>query len=1690
MSAEMPMIYPKWIEPVVVGPATRKHKDVDVKDPSRLKKVKRVCTGEVHRLTAVGKEALVTLEPCGDLIRSYRTDFYILDGFWHTFKVDGKEEQYLCLFGTNAIEFHSTVGNENHPFPLPMNIKAAFSTKEGILLQRSIDDQDCGTAVHVYALTHPIGELTPVVVTGKDEFDPHFAFSGPKIEIVGCCESGNYVLVRNAQIGQDYLYRVRPCTKTEKIMPKDFVSEPPSGFDLHSIMEASMHHTPAHSARIKSRRNSTFGDVSFSRNTSMNKTPSSAFRTPIHARVQARLSGGRGFSTIRGGSNMFDGSFDRSFGRKTPINASTPIIQVIRSISRQEMASEVLDMMPHTSTPFEPRTKTKIDEKCSFLQYSGTPRIWNSVAAFSEMIDDDEKAFSLDPVAEVCLECVWVERVKESQQERTMLEKIFMMKDMSDTWFLVMMNRGARKARLLELSGLQQTPSSMSQPTVVLDCYDCAHILDQTAMVVKENETNTTFSLYTGPVRLGVIGITNCEQYGWEIIQKNVERLDAIDRSDVMITTDTDDAYVCHLAEYCESNLCKDSMEKILTCLSSELRHKFLSQWYLQNNWRFVENELLMGHRPSAELLLLFEHIFTLCGLDPNHVPFFEQLRNARTSGDGSSSPKRAKTGMEHLAEIELYERHLRNRKEVLNHEQLLEDLRVRARSQTPGVEGNESDALVIQVARGQSIMDISNVLAAFKALHNVFESSVLDIRLKEPLNVMLSCLYTQASLLGLNEYAQYYVEQLPVIGKFKFVIDGDEIRTEDMQEVFDEHRMSPLFSSHEYIFNMFSRDLPLRKFPTDTTWDPKLFAVIAAGLGRLPLNTFASFLGRDWMKILGLTVDDREKLEEAMKHKHWNVALFQACRVSMDIVEYLMLPIWRAVTDLKRYEQDFGLCPKTSPKLKQPPSLELQGKWAGRRFRHDLRLDNVAVMLDSQFQTLIPTKQRTNQTDVDFREEQEQFLLNVAIRTLSQCFGRACMIFHCTPVTVDFKLHISTLCLSGRGHPNNRTVDINHSELDTVVLKMFDWGHFYNGVSHGLSLMGTEQGILDPMWLALCYAGVRDGVTGAGVLYSFGLSGHINLINVYTIHQWLAQGDSFLVMSIMLGKAISSRGTCDVNVHKIIITHLPFMLPPSVLELHIHPLIQCAALFSFGMLFAETKHESITSQIINEMGKPCGDKHPVEHRGAYYMVGGFAIGLINLGKGLKLRHAGTANRGSIVVRLLQLMEGGKRKNVIFPFDPYEQKSPAAHVYESDNVNIHVTGLPATIAIGMIFLRTNCEYACNYIAIPNNMYKISKIRFDFLCARTMSRMLIMFDKIPPTEDAIFSQLPKCVYDPVKACLNQRHDEWIKAKDRETACTAFCYIVGGASIMLGLRYASTHDENIFKIFNKLLTYFVSGIRVPGSQLLVKTAGYPAATHCLNSILTGIALLMAGSGSVDAIRIFRNIRNVRPKLYEHKGNLIHSTYQIAHMGLGMLFMGYGRYAFGNSNMDIAALLIATYPCVSSSVADNRVYLQPLRFLWAIAAKLRLLVPVSASTTDPVDTICRIKFDAPHIRAGLTEQKHKTPCMLPNFEDIREIRLEAEGYEVEIFKLTTEEDRAKFQKQFVQQHGRVIMRPLRRPAKRVMTTVENLKVVRRGSKEDRKLEQNETGDASPLEAVRVAVEGIKFSDDSAAKFILDLC
>lgn len=74
-------------------------------------------------------------------------------------------------------------------------------------------------------------------------------------------------------------------------------------------------------------------------------------------------------------------------------------------------------------------------------------------------------------------------------------------------------------------------------------------------------------------------------------------------------------------------------------------------------------------------------------------------------------------------------------------------------------------------------------------------------------------------------------------------------------------------------------------------------------------------------------------------------------------------------------------------------------------------------------------------------------------------------------------------------------------------------------------------------------------------------------------------------------------------------------MMGPTLLELHIDPIVQTAALVGLGLLFAKSSNLGILTVLLNEMGKPAPvDQEPWTDRYSYTLAVGFAIGLISLG--------------------------------------------------------------------------------------------------------------------------------------------------------------------------------------------------------------------------------------------------------------------------------------------------------------------------------------------------------------------------------------------------------------------------------------------------------------------------------------------
>jgi hypothetical protein len=92
-----------------------------------------------------------------------------------------------------------------------------------------------------------------------------------------------------------------------------------------------------------------------------------------------------------------------------------------------------------------------------------------------------------------------------------------------------------------------------------------------------------------------------------------------------------------------------------------------------------------------------------------------------------------------------------------------------------------------------------------------------------------------------------------------------------------------------------------------------------------------------------------------------------------------------------------------------------------------------------------------------------------------------------------------------------------------------------------------------------------------------------------------LTQNDKHLVIALLIGCASAHRGTSEVHVrfhlfseksnfyltlkvYKMISTHLPFLLQPTLIEFKIELSVQTAAIISLGLLFAETANHSVSS--------------------------------------------------------------------------------------------------------------------------------------------------------------------------------------------------------------------------------------------------------------------------------------------------------------------------------------------------------------------------------------------------------------------------------------------------------------------------------------------------------------------------------
>ncbi|KHJ85967.1 hypothetical protein OESDEN_14296, partial [Oesophagostomum dentatum] len=325
----------------------------------------------------------------------------------------------------------------------------------------------------------------------------------------------------------------------------------------------------------------------------------------------------------------------------------------------------------------------------------------------------------------------------------------------------------------------------------------------------------------------------------------------------------------------------------------------------------------------------------------------------------------------------------------------------------------------------------------------------------------------------------------------------------------------------------------------------------------------------------------------------------------------------------------------------------------------------------------------------------------------------------------------------------------------------------------------------------------------------------------------------------------------------------------------------------------------------------------------------------------------------SIPDRLLALMLGGPRNQCVF-IHPQMMTCPEAqaasstppqetrsnHVREGPNVNIHMTAHPATIALGLMYMRTGNTAIAKELELPETISMLEEIRPDLIFVRVLARSLVLWDQIEPTAAWIDAQIPPIIHEyalsvlkfpsPVEKEITEREQAyWDEVVDKETVAEVYLYAMSGACFAMALKYSGTFGgtyDNVSMLLEERLLFLMHDFNIESidwpAKHLIRAANRSVVNLCADMVLTSMGILNVGRGEVDTIRFarYRRSHDYELSYWSHYLWKYHEEMSL-HRAIAMLFLGEGRYGFKRDNLSIALLVISMYPIVAHHVADNR-------------------------------------------------------------------------------------------------------------------------------------------------------------------------
>ncbi|XP_015931282.1 anaphase-promoting complex subunit 1 isoform X1 [Arachis duranensis] len=652
-------------------------------------------------------------------------------------------------------------------------------------------------------------------------------------------------------------------------------------------------------------------------------------------------------------------------------------------------------------------------------------------------------------------------------------------------------------------------------------------------------------------------------------------------------------------------------------------------------------------------------------------------------------------------------------------------------------------------------------------------------------------------------------------------------------------------------------------------------------------------------------------------------------------------------------------------------------------RYGRDLRLNEVRRLLCSSRPVAIQTSVSHSASDQDLQQAQ---LWHLAQRTTSLPLGRGAFTLATIYTLLTEAFTVPKLVLAGRlPAQQNATVNLDPNIRNIQELK--SWPEFHNAVAAGLRL-APLQGRMSRTWIIYNKPEEPNSVH-AGLLLALGLHGHLRVLSITDIYQYFNQEHESTTVGLMLGLAASYRGTMQPAISKSLYIHIPGRHPSSYPELELPTLLQSAALMSLGILYEGSAHPQTMQALLGEIGRRSGGDNVLEREG-HAVSAGFALGLVALGHG-----EDTLGFINTFVNRLFLYIGGKVQNERshFSTNSMDENRGSAQMMDGTTINIDVTAPGATVALALMFLKTESEAIVSRLPIPSTYFDLQYVRPDFIMLRVIARNLIMWSRVHPSKDWVLSQIPQVVKCGVEGLGGDGEGDDVDDMDAEAFVQAYVNVVAGACISLGLVFAGTRNGNAQELLYEFAIYFLNEIKPvsPTSSGKVFPKGLSryidrvTLETCLHLIVLSLSVVMAGSGHLQTFQLLRFLRSRNCA----DGQSSYGIQMAVSLATGFLFLGGGMRTFSTNNSAIAALLITLYPRMPTGPNDNRCHLQAFRHLYVLATEARWVQTVDVDTGLPVYAPLEvtIRETEHYAESSFCEV---TPCLLPERAILKRIRV----------------------------------------------------------------------------------------------------